>query len=341
MSNEKDSEICNYIKDDNINMLKKYSIDEIIISSSNIYGNIPLLIAVGFNAINCIHYFLDNNLSLLPGNNNDGYNIIMYAAREGLINMLKLFVEKGLDVNVTDNDNKNPLIYALLHQQKECVEYLINYTNINLNKALYLACFYGYMSLVKKLVLDKKCDINYESYNDRPLTASLKQKNIKVAKFLIKNNCEINYLFNDNKSKYTPLVYACKHNMLNIVKLLIEKKCDLNQNIESNCFNNALKYTIYNKKESEYAKLLIDTYCLNDYQYIESRPNSWNSILYSTIVDNNFEIFKYIIEKIPNDILQINIKHYRNSYYIDFGHTILHSLVKYNKIEMLKYILNF
>lgn len=112
--------------------------------------------------------------------------------------------------------------------RKGTLEQLSNLININQDTVnsinqrgdspLVLACYYGNNEVAKKLI-DIVKDINIESKEGTPLTATIFTKNFELSSYLIKHGANIEQT---NKSGQTPLLLALINNDIKAAKLLIE-----------------------------------------------------------------------------------------------------------------------
>ena len=96
----------------------------------------------------------------LPVNEKDifGQTPIYYACREGRLDVVKLLIDSGSNINLDDNYGQTCLFYAVKHNHFDVVQYLVE-KGINVNK------------------IDKM--------NSSPLTLSEKLKDGKITQYLI------------------------------------------------------------------------------------------------------------------------------------------------------------
>ena len=116
------------------------------------------------------------------------------------IDKVKLIIESGEDINVTDGRGRTPLYYAAWFGRKEIAEYLIS-KGADMTKGaswkgdntpLHEAAEYGHINIVK-LLLDKGVDPNIRNYpGQTPLMFAIDECYPEIVKLLIKYGANIN-----------------------------------------------------------------------------------------------------------------------------------------------------
>jgi ankyrin repeat protein len=56
---------------------------------------------------------------------NDGNNVLIYAAKNDNVDMIKLLIKLGIDVNIQNNFGETALMYAIKYCNFENIEYLV------------------------------------------------------------------------------------------------------------------------------------------------------------------------------------------------------------------------
>jgi len=124
--------------------------------------------------------------------------VLMYAARSGYPEIVKLLIEAGADVNVSMGNNSTALILASKNGHRD----------------------------IARLLIDAGADIDIKDYEGKTALSNASADNdISFAKSLITNGADVNIKDPDG---WTPLMFAAKEDHINIVKLLIKNSADIN-----------------------------------------------------------------------------------------------------------------
>lgn len=83
--------------------------------------------AIITNNIRKFTQLLDGNLNLNDIKNAYGSPLTVLAIRSDRLPMLKILLERGVDVNMKDINNSTALHCAALHERQDCVELLLEY----------------------------------------------------------------------------------------------------------------------------------------------------------------------------------------------------------------------
>jgi len=181
---------------------------------------------------------------------NYGATALHFAADRGHLEVIKVLVEAGADVNAKDEFYKfTPTMMAMMHKQKEAVEYLQQVVAAKkdaaqassstsaqvapaqspaktgdpaLNQELLGAARKGDAAAVKSL-LAKGADVNAKTrYNQTPLMFAAQQGHIEIVKLLLEAGADLNVT--DTFYKFvTAVSVAAERGHAEVVKLLLEK----------------------------------------------------------------------------------------------------------------------
>lgn len=154
------------------------------------------------------------------------------AIRIGNVNIAKLLINKGVDINQLPKDNgndtdykgKSALVYSVIKRNVDIVKLLLlNNADITIDKEpiLYTALIY-YEYRIVKLLLDAGVDIDVrDGWGHTPLTIACEKGYTDAVKLLIEYGADVNYA--DKKGK-KPLYYAINSSKKNeIIKLLVDE----------------------------------------------------------------------------------------------------------------------
>ena len=179
----------------------------------------------------------------------DTKKLFLYCCKKGFFEIIKLFVEKGFEINYINHLGYNALHYCCKNGFYEISEYLINKgieINIQDNNEyfktpLHISCERGYFELVK-LLIKNGANINIkDKINRNCLNYACYSGDLNIIQYLILNNCEIN--LQDSIDGKTPLFISLDLYNIEISKFLIENGA--NYNIIDNLNNNILHYCAF------------------------------------------------------------------------------------------------
>ena len=173
--------------------------------------------------------------------NNQRRTAFHYACLHGSLDVVKLFLEKipnvFLEINATDRDGSTPLHLACFGNQPETVQHLL------------------------QLSTDLRIDLNArDRVGLRPLHVAAKCGHVKVVKLLLEASLEVeidvNALDLENK---TPFSMACIYGHFEVAKLMIEKSrvYQIDLNLMDHDGESAFEHTVINTN-FDIANLMVD-----------------------------------------------------------------------------------
>ncbi len=171
---------------------------------------------------------------------------IIFASATDQIEIAKLLIENGADINETDNTGITTLMEASSNGQLEIVKLLIekgadvNKVNAYGETALAVASYYGHLEIVR-LLIEKGADVNEVDKNGRTALMEASPNGwLEIIKLLIEKGADVNKA---DIHGTTALAVASHYGHLEIVRLLIEKGADINKVDENG--NTALAFAGY------------------------------------------------------------------------------------------------
>jgi uncharacterized protein len=182
------------------------------------------------NNVTAVTLFLEagmsTNLSTAEG------TPLTIAASRSQMEIIKILVEKGADVNQKDKDKLAPLMAALLGEGKAAAKLP-----------------------VAKFLIEKGADLNVQ-YTVKgivftPLIFAITAEEIEMVKMLLDKKADVNAP--EAKSGVTPLMFAVTYKNVAITKLLLDKGADVNRKNKDGA--TALMVAT-NQKDAEMVKLL-------------------------------------------------------------------------------------
>lgn len=155
--------------------------------------------------------------------------LLVHAARSNDLSTVKLLVDWGADINVTDGLHHAPLWYACRNGNLEMVKlFLANGADLSFShpaSLLDIASYHGRTDVVR-LLLDRGIDVNATSSDGQTaLMAASRGCKPETAALLIERGANVNAA---TKNLATALIYACDHWDISVAKLLLAKGADPN-----------------------------------------------------------------------------------------------------------------
>jgi len=170
---------------------------------------------------------------------NDGDTPINLACKLGFLNIVKLLMNKEVNIEYRDLKNRHPIHSASINGHVEIVDYLIS-KNLEFKDTkisdewfddsedsiyfspLHFACFNGHIEVVKILVEKYDCDIEGEAYNS-PLVYAILNNHTQVAKYLIEQGADLENSCDDEEG-LKPIHAACYKRNVEMVKYLLNRE---------------------------------------------------------------------------------------------------------------------
>lgn len=141
------------------------------------------------------------------------------------LNKAEKLLKKGIDVNKIDpNTGYTPLIQAIRNRDIRAIEFLIEISEIDINK------------------------MDMSKYELPPISHAVQLNNIKIVQRLIDGGCDFDLGSNGKNAGNTPLMIASWSGFKDITELLIKEGACLNQQ-DSNGFTPLMKACIRNHPE--------------------------------------------------------------------------------------------
>ena len=120
---------------------------------------------------------------------------------------------------------------------------VVNSINARGSSMLILACYSGNVN-VAKFLIENNCDINYVSDNGTALMAAVVKGNYELVKLLIKSGANLNLT---DTNGLTALIYAVQFSNLEILKTLLEHKAD--KSLVDKNGKTAFEYAVFSGNE--------------------------------------------------------------------------------------------
>lgn len=223
-----------------------YNIVKVLLTYNTIDVNInymdmiPLLCvcSYGYNDIlNLLLNISNINIDITDSNNDNALMISILNNNDLCIDSLLPKININ-HINHTNNNDNTPLYLAYELKNYICVNKLLSYNDIDINKQyngntiLNIACNENKIDIVKKLLEHPNIDVNLQNFvNYTPLNSACIKENDVIVELLLQHpNIDVNLPNLDNES---PLINATLNSYTNIISLLI-KHPKININIRDN-----------------------------------------------------------------------------------------------------------
>nr|WP_223158783.1 ankyrin repeat domain-containing protein [Wolbachia endosymbiont of Pentalonia nigronervosa] len=156
---------------------------------------------------------------------------LINATKQGNLNLVKEYVNKGVSLDARDDDSYTPLHWAARNSYLDVVKYLID-KGANLHTIdehgytpFHRAVEGGALDIVKYFIEEKHLDVNLHGadggYHWTPLHWAAYKNKLDVVKYLIDKDAALHAT---DKNGYIPLHRAAEGGALDVVKYFIEEK---------------------------------------------------------------------------------------------------------------------
>lgn len=245
----------------------------------------------------------DINFKKLIDNNNETIvKIFELVKQRDWINLIKLLKKTSIDLNIKDNSGTWLLEYAIIFNQSELVDVLlekgvrIDITDDNSKSILYNVIKFSYIDILKKFLYKDKTSVGKsilelkDSNGNIPLFYSIKLFNIDCVKLILANT---NNFYISNSDGDNALHLAIKSQNFELFKLLWEHFNDIKSR---------------NKQGESYLHIIIKLKCYDMLKYfifqVKNDPNI-SQVLNFVEFRYNFSILHYICISLDSVCLEI------------------------------------
>jgi ankyrin repeat protein len=175
---------------------------------------------------------LEKGARVISTRDEDGYNALHVAVREGHVKVVQVFVQAGINLNTPTKDGYTPLLLASLNGYPDIVNELLKagvetaVANSDGYTALHISAQYGYVKVVKAL-LKFNAPINTATKDGfTPLLLACEMGHTDIALRLIKYRADVNLA---DKSGQTPLHCATSMGYSQLVSSLLKSGAEVDR----------------------------------------------------------------------------------------------------------------
>ena len=272
--------------------------DKNIINDS-LEGKTPLIIAVGNSYIDTAKILIENGANI-NAVDIEGWSALSYAINNGDIEIAKLLLENK--VKIKDElliAIKSPIVESRINIMKLLIENgaNINYTDENGFNPLNIAIESGDMELTKFLITNG-ANVNSLMQDGVSLIGyAIAQNNMDLLQILIENGANVNYTGGDSWAN-TPLQTASRLGLDNVVRILLSRNVDINA-VDIN--GNTALHTAALNSQLSVVKLLLEK---NTNLDIQNKVG--NTALHLAVISGNIDIVGELVLKGANTRIRNN-----------------------------------
>ncbi len=272
--------------------------DKNIINDS-LEGKTPLIIAVGNSYIDTAKILIENGANI-NAVDIEGWSALSYAINNGDIEIAKLLLENK--VKIKDElliAIKSPIVESRINIMKLLIENgaNINYTDENGFNPLNIAIESGDMELTKFLITNG-ANVNSLMQDGVSLIGyAIAQNNMDLLQILIENGANVNYTGGDSWAN-TPLQTASRLGLDNVVRILLTRNADINA-VDMN--GNTALHTAALNSQLSIVKLLLEK---NPNLDIQNKVG--NTALHLAVISGNIDIVGELVLKGANTRIRNN-----------------------------------
>jgi ankyrin repeat protein len=249
---------------------------------------------------------IDYNLNIKD--EQDNY-LLSYAVLFNKINVIKLLLDKGANIDIIDHKNRTLLYIAIKYGYDDIIDLFINYNknnigisifdilDINNNVPLHYAIKFNNYNVTKKLLDNGANPNNKNNKGYNSLHIAIYNKNIDIINLILNYNIDINMKTNTGENA---LHIACNLQLIDVVNLLIKNKIDIDAQDYNNEFS-SLHYCV-NINNIKLINILIkNNVNINTQDIIGNTP------IHYAIIENNVEIL-LLLNSVKN--IDLNLWNY-------------------------------
>ena len=189
--------------------------------------------------------------------NSEGRTVLISAAARGELDVVKLLLSRGVDVNVRDNRGYTALAHALEARYPEVEEALLSRPDIDpnvgglLGRPILLAYVWRDNKKATERLLALGADVKLvDKDGDTALHGAAETGNVEIMRMLLDKNADINA---KNREGGTPLMWAAVFGNDDAVQLLLSRGADAS--LKDNDGVTALEWATRNNRQSTMAVL--------------------------------------------------------------------------------------
>ncbi len=173
--------------------------------------------------------FLADNGALIDGRNYHNQTPLMLAAQKNNPYYLRFFIKMGADADLLDDQDRNALIYAVMHRSEKCINELLAVTGRLDQKDkkgfdIALHCAISGTAQIARILAEHKLALDKVYPDDKTtLIFAAMAGNVEMVRYLVETGADMDAV--DNK-KRTALMYSSGNGHYKTTEALLEAGAD-------------------------------------------------------------------------------------------------------------------
>ena len=267
----------------------------------------------------------------INSSNESNQSLLHLATNSGNLTMIEYLISKGENIEIKDNNESTPLLYACKMYNRPIVEYLISKgANIGAkdksgNFTIHIAAQNGQLEIVQYLIEKQNVDKDMKGYKETtPLHLASQKGHLPIVEYLISKDANIEA---KDELGRTPLYYACENNQQSIIEFLISKDADINAKDKNG--NDPLNIAYKNNQ-----KIILE-YAHSKYGY----PPRLETNIFKATEEGKLESVQWLIEKENVDKNKRVQKEDNEDKYFYKGDTPIHIAAQNGRLSIVQYLI--
>ncbi|CAL1546355.1 unnamed protein product [Lymnaea stagnalis] len=260
----------------------------------------------GMKALELANLAEDEEVEYLLTFDGDNNKLLMQTARdEGKVNIFKMLLDFGIDVNITSKNKTSVLMTACKAGNLKVVQLLLSRDDVMIDavnnhgwNALMMASHGGHLAIVSEL-LKKGAEINKgNKLENSALLMATARGHIDIVERLLQSGADVNHM---NQDRWTAAMLASQNGTLDIVKILMLNNADVDivnsdgktaaMLASENGFNNILNCLSDRCRGGSGVEngISVGTKGILDIQKIDKKEDDTDETLNKRLIVNNLE----------------------------------------------------
>jgi ankyrin repeat protein len=199
------------------------------IHSKNLYGDTILLWASREGHLELVRLILENGGDINFQNEVTGETALINSSKAGHFEIVKFLIKNGANINAKDNKGNTALLCGCTKGHLDIVKMIREYASSDskeMNDCLIFASYSGNKELINFLINSYNVNINaFEEHGKTALMVATMSGNSEIIRILLDHGASINI---NDKTRRNALMLSVQAGNLELAELLIQKGADVN-----------------------------------------------------------------------------------------------------------------